>query len=266
MLLLFAILSYMNWGSKRKFIYAAGVIITIILVTMYAFRDTIFPTPSCFDTKQNGYEIGVDCGGVCSLRCSSEVIPLSVSWARVVQVGSSTYDYGALVSNKNIDNAPKSLGYTFTAYDAFGKVIDTRSGQTVAPVDGEFPVIEQRVRLAVAPASISATVTANVPHFKVLENPTVPTIRISGTRYEQIQIPRVYSTLTNTKRLVLRDIPVRVVLYDGNGNAYAFGQTVIPQLGKEEAKEIVFTWDRAFAQAPSQIRIFPILDPFLGSL
>lgn len=256
----------MNWGSKRKFIYAAGVIVTMILIAIYVFRDTLFPTPSCFDQKQNGYEIGVDCGGVCSLRCSSEVIPLSVVWARVVQTSSTTYDYGALVSNKNIDNAPKGIGYTFTAYDAQGKIIDTRSGQTVAPVDGEFPIIEQRFHITGIPASVSATVTANVPHFKVLENPTIPTIRISGTRYEQISIPRVYSTLTNTKRLVLRNIPVRAVLYDGNGNAYAFGQTIIPELGKEESKEVVFTWDRAFANPPSQIRIFPILDPFLGSL
>lgn len=256
----------MNWGSKRKFIYAAGVIVTMILVGIYLFRASLFPTPSCFDTKQNGYEVGVDCGGTCSLRCSSEVIPLSVVWAQVVQTSSSTYDYGALVSNKNIDNAPKNIGYTFIAYDSQGKVIDTRSGQTLAPVDGEFPVIEQNVRLASAPASISATVTSNVPHYKVLENPTIPTIRITGTRYEQVNIPRVYSTLTNTKRLVLRNIPVRVVLYDGQGNAYAFGQTIIPELGKEESKDIVFTWDHAFAQAPSQIRIFPILDPFLGSL
>jgi hypothetical protein len=256
----------MNWGSKRKFIYGAGVIIALILVTVYMLRNTLFPTPSCFDTKQNGYEIGIDCGGACSLRCSSEIIPLSVTWARVVQTSSTTYDYGALVSNKNIDNAPRAIGYTFTVYDNEGRVIDTRSGQTVAPVDGEFPIIQQNIKLASLPASISATVTSGVPHYKVAENPTIPTIRISGTHYEQLTIPRVYSTLTNTKRLVLRDIPVRAVLYDGSGNAYAFGQTVIPELGKEETKEIVFTWDRAFAQTPSQIRIFPILDPFLGSL
>lgn len=255
----------MNWAGKRKFIYAAGVIIAIILVGMYLTRDTLFPSPSCFDTKQNGYEVGIDCGGVCSLQCHSQVIPLSVTWARAVQTSSTTYDFAALVSNKNINNAPRSIGYTFTAYDNEGKIMQTKSGTTVVPVDGDFPVIEQNVHLVSAPASISATVTSNVPHYKVLENPTVPTIRISGTRYEAGSIPRVYTTLTNTKRLVLRDMPVRAVLYDIDGNAFAVGQTVIPQLDKEGVKEIVFTWSRAFAQSPAQIRIFPILDPFLGS-
>ncbi len=256
----------MNWAHKRKFIYGAGITVALILIGMYVFRNTLFPAPMCFDAKQNGYETGIDCGGTCSLRCSSEVLPLSVVWARAMQTSSTTYDFAALVSNKNIDNAPKSIGYTFVAYDSEGQVMETRSGQTVAPVDGEFPVIEQGVKLASPPASISASVTANVPHYKVLEKPTVPTIRISSTRYEQGSIPRVYATLINTKRLVLRDIPVRAVLYDIDGNAFAVGQTVIPELGKEVTKEIVFTWVRAFSSAPTKIRVFPILDPFLGSL
>ncbi|MEZ0208757.1 MAG: hypothetical protein ACAH17_01100, partial [Candidatus Paceibacterota bacterium] len=185
----------MNWSGKRKFIYAAGVCLAIVLIGIYTFRATLFPSPSCFDTKQNGYETGIDCGGVCSLRCSSEIIPLSVTWARAMQTSSTTYDFVALVSNKNIDNTPKSIGYTFTAYDSTGNIMATKSGATVVPVDGDFPVIEQRVVLASIPTSVSATVTSNVPHYKVVENPTVPTIRIAGTRYEAGSTPRVYATI-----------------------------------------------------------------------
>jgi hypothetical protein len=262
----FVILVCMNWAGKRKFIYGAGVFLAIVLVAVYTFRETLFPAPSCFDTKQNGDESGIDCGGSCSLRCSSEILPLSVTWARGVSTSSTTYDFVALVSNKNIDNSPRSIGYTFTAYDSEGKIMVTSSGRTVAPVDGDFPVIVQNINLTQAPANVSATITTNVPHYKVLEKPTVPTIRISDTRYELGSIPRVYATLTSTKRIVLREIPVRVVLYDIDGNAFAVGQTVIPELGKEESKEIVFTWSRAFPFSPSKIRVFPILDPFLGSL
>jgi hypothetical protein len=255
----------MNWSGKRKFIYAAGVIITIILVLMYAFRDTIFPMPSCFDMKQNGYETGVDCGGTCSLRCTAQVIPLSVVWATALQSSSTTYDFAALIANKNINNAPHEVGYTFTAYDSDGKIMATIPGKTVAPVGGEFPVIIASVPLPHAPANVSATLTPNVPHYTVLENPALPTIRVADSHYEAGSIPRVYATITNTKRIILRNLPVRVVLYDIDGNAFAVGQTIIPELNKEEVKQVVFTWDRAFAFPPTKIRVFPILDPFLGA-
>jgi hypothetical protein len=255
----------MNWSGKRKFIYAAGVIIAIVLIGIYTFRASLFPSPSCFDTKQNGYEVGIDCGGTCSLRCSSQIIPLSVTWARAMQTSSTTYDFAALVTNKNIDSAPRSIGYTFIAYDSQGKVMATKSGTTLAPVDGDFPVIEQKVALASAPASVSATVTSNVPYYTVVENPTIPTIRVGNTRYEAGDVPRIYATVVNTKRLLLRNIPVRAVLYDIDGNAFAVGQTVVLQLDKEESEDVVFTWDRAFVSAPAKIRVFPILDPFLGT-
>jgi hypothetical protein len=256
----------MEWAHKRKVIYAVITIIIVILAGIYVFRDTIFPTPTCFDAKQNGYEGGVDCGGLCSLRCTQEVIPLSIAWSRALKTGTSTYDLVALVSNKNIDNAPREIVYTFTAYDAAGKETMKMSGSSIAPVDGDFPVVQQNIQLSEEPYEVSATIRSNAPHFKVLEKPTSPTIRIVNPHYEPGTIPRVYATIVNTKRIFLRDIPVRVLLYDADGNVYAAGETVVPTLDKESSKEIVFTWDASFPIAPTKIRVFPILDPFLGSL
>jgi hypothetical protein len=261
----FAILCDMDWASKRKFIYGAGVILTILLVCTYLFRDALFPTPTCFDQKHNGFETGVDCGGACSLRCSQEVLPLSVSWTRAVPASSSTYDFIALVSNKNLDNAPRALAYTFIAYNANGLEIDRVSGTTTVPVNGDFPIIEQNVNLPSPPSEISAVIVSNIPHYKVVENPENPTLRVSNIRYEAGSIPRVYATVSNQKRLLLRNIPVRVVLYDAQGNAFAGGKTLIPELPKEQSRNIVFTWKTAFPFAPTQTRIFPILDPFLGT-
>lgn len=233
---------------------------------MYVFRSAIFPTPTCFDAKQNGYETGVDCGGVCSLRCSQDVIPLNVTWSRVFSEGNGEYDLVALVSNKNIDNSPRTIKYTFVAYDKNGNEISRVDGTSIAPVGTDFPVIAQNIPFPTPPAEIRTTIKANVPHYTVLEKPATPTLRITNQRYEAGSIPRLYVSIQNTKRLVLRNIPVRAVLYDANGNAYAVAQTVIPELGKEEVEDVVFTWDSAFAFPPTKIRIFPILDPFLGSL
>jgi hypothetical protein len=256
----------LEWAKKRKIIYGTATTLAIILVLVYLFRATLFPTPTCFDNKQNNFETGIDCGGTCSLRCTQEVIPLSVSWSRALSTSSSTYDFAALISNKNIDNAPRQITYTFIAYDREGKEMKRVTGTTATPIDGDFPVIAQNIILPERPTEVSAAITANVPHYTVLEKPASPTLRIVGTRYEPGSIPRVYATISNTKRLLLRDVPVRVLLYDADGNVYAAGQTTIPTLNKESDQEVVFTWDRAFPFSPTKIRVFPILDPFLGSL
>lgn len=254
-----------SWAHRRKWVYGIGFVIAVVLLGIYVFRDTIFPTPTCFDKKQNGYETGVDCGGTCSLRCAQDIIPLSVVWAQAVPTSTSTYDLIALISNKNIDNAPHQAVYTFTVYGADGKKFMETKGTTIVPVDGDFPVIKQNVSLPSPSVTVSATISNNIPHYKVLENPTQPTIRVTNTRYEPGTIPRVYATVVNTKRVALRNVPVRAILYSGDGNVFAVGETIIPDLPKESSKEVVFTWRSAFKDAPVKTSIVPILDPFLGS-
>jgi hypothetical protein len=255
-----------DWSIKRKLTYALALIFVVATATLYVFLDIVFPNPTCFDSRQNGYESGTDCGGTCSLRCKEEVIPLSVLWSRALPTSTSTYDLAALISNKNIDNTPKKVEYTFTAYDANGVEFFAMKGETQVPIDGDFPVILQNILLKERPASVGVQLQSDIPHYKVLEKPADPTIRIAQTRYEAGSIPRVYSTITNTKRLPFSNLPVRVLLYDADGNAYGAGETIVPYLDKEETQELVFTWNRAFKETPTKIRVFPILDPFLGSL
>ena len=254
----------MNWNTKRRLVYGMAVIFFVTSLTLYVFREVLFPAPSCFDMKKNGSEIDVDCGGTCSLRCSQEVIPISVNWSRALKTSPTVYDFVAMVSNKNIDNAPRVLPYTFIAYDISGKELKTITGTTSAPVDGDFPIVVQNIVLTQEPKEVIASVT-NGPHFNVKESPTSPTLRITGTRYEAGSIPRVYATITNTKRLTISNLPVRVVLSDVEGNVMGVGETIIPFLDKEETKEISFTWDVPFANAPTLIHVYPIFDPFLSN-
>ncbi len=255
----------MDWHTKRRLMYALATLLTISAIGVYFSRNALFPAPTCSDTKQNGFESGVDCGGTCALRCTQEVIPLSTKWSRALFTGPSTYDLVAMVSNKNVNHAAKSLGYTFTAYDAQGAVIREVFGTTTAPVDGDFPIIIQNVRLDKKPASVS-TLLFDGPHYTVQEKPTTPTIRTSDIRYEAGSIPRVYAVITNTKRITVSHLRVRVLLFDADDNAYGAGETLIPFLDKEEAKNISFTWNMPFAFAPTKVRVYPIFDPFTPAL
>ncbi|MFA6608881.1 MAG: hypothetical protein WCT07_03160 [Candidatus Paceibacterota bacterium] len=254
----------MNWSTRRKLLYTFGIIASVITLFLYFFRATIFPTPTCFDNNQNGYESGVDCGGTCSLRCSEEIIPLSVMWSRALQTGTSTYDFVTMVSNKNINNTSKALGYTFTAYDENGNQIKIVEGTTTAPVNSDFPIIKQNINLSQKPKEIVVKLF-DTSHFTVDEKPTSPTVRTMNIKYEAGNIPRVYATVVNTKRITISNLPVRVVVYDGNNNAFAAGETIINFLDKEGLQNIAFTWSQSFTQTPSKIRIYPIFDAFLSA-
>lgn len=252
---------YMNWETKRKLVYALGVITAVLAVSVFLLRSIIFPTPTCFDTNQNGYELGVDCGGVCSLKCKEEVNPLTVAWSKAVPSGHGLYDFVGMIRNTNIDNASRELGYTFTAYNEEGVVVSVLSGSTTAPLDGMFPIITQNILLEKAPSKVALTLVDG-SHYKVIESPTSPTIRILERRYEAGQTPRVYTTLMNTKRLEITNLPVRIVLFDQDDNAYAVGQTIVPTLTKEGVRELIFTWNEPLPISPTRIGVYPIFNPF----
>lgn len=254
--------SHMSWEFRRKFIYAFAVIVTIAGVTVFFLRGVIFPEPSCVDGKQNGYEVGIDCGGVCALRCSQDVVPLTVLWSKALRSGEGKYDLVAMINNSNIDNASQVVAYTFTMYDDKGVVTgDELSGTTTLPLDGKIPVILQNIPLSKKPSNVIVTLRDG-PHYTVTESPSSPTIKIANRRFENGQKPRAYAVVVNTKQQEIFNLPVRLVLFDENDNAFAVGQSIVPFLEKEGIKEVIFTWNEPLPVVPTRIGVYPIFNPF----
>jgi hypothetical protein len=251
----------MGWEFRRKFVYVVVILVVLATGVVFFSRDILFPQPTCVDLKQNGYEVGVDCGGVCALRCSTEVTPLTVLWSKAIRSGPGIYDLVAMIQNNNIDNASQKVGYTFSLYDDKGIVSGQLSGTTTLPLDGKIPIILQSLRLAKAPANVLVTLTDG-PHYTVKESPTSPTIKIANRRFENGSKPRAYAVIVNTKQQEITDLPIRLVLFDEHDNAFAVGQTVVPFLEKEGIKEVVFTWNEQLPNVPTRIGIYPIFNPF----
>lgn len=249
------------WKFKRKLLYALITFISVTAILVFLMRGFLFPEPICTDGKKNGFETGIDCGGTCALICKNDVKQFSVLFSKAVTSGYETYDLVALVANANIDNASREVGYTFVAYDEKGSILKLLSGSTTVPLDGKFPLIIQSVKFPRPPVNVVVTLIDG-PHYKVTENPTSPTVKISERKYEPGSIPRVYATVVNTKRIVVLNLPVRVLLYDANDNVYAVAETVIPTLQKEEAKQIILTWNEPLPFAPTRIGVYPIFNPF----
>ena len=53
---------FMSWASKRKFLYFLSVLIIVSAVVAIPTWLALDKAPTSVDNKQNGEEVGVDCG------------------------------------------------------------------------------------------------------------------------------------------------------------------------------------------------------------
>ena len=245
----------MEWATRRRLLYGIVTVIFTLALSAFVVTRYILPDPTCFDNKKNGFEVDVDCGGTCSLKCSSEVVPLSVIWSRALPVGTSTYDIVGLIENKNINNTPRDVPYKFTIFNKNGDQIFARFGTTTIAVEDELPIIIQNISLNDMPYKTVLTLMPT-KHYTAVERNPVPPIKTLRTRQEEGDIPRVYVTVKNTQQLTFTHLPVRIVLYDDDNNALGVGETFITFLDKEEQKDLVFTWKQPFSMPISRISVY----------
>src|SRR5574343_394328 len=102
-----------SWSSRRKIIFLSilgGFVALLVAVPAFFLWHE---TPTCFDSKQNGDEAGVDCGGSCRLLCSFDAISPNVLWTRSFRVAPGVYSAVAYVENHNITSSAVAVPYVF---------------------------------------------------------------------------------------------------------------------------------------------------------
>jgi hypothetical protein len=253
----------MQWAAERKLIYALLLIMALSALGVYGFRDVLFPKATCSDQKQNGFEEGIDCGGLCSRVCIEQVAPITTLWSRAVPVTEGLYDIAALISSRNQGSAPTSLEARFTVLNASGTILYEKIIQTTPPTTGDLPVIIQNVELSEKPQKVLLTLREGT-YYRIADMFQSAQISTVRTNFENGDTPRLYATIRNITRNQIIDFPVRVVLYDATQNVIGVGETQVSRLNKEEEETLVFTWKKRFDAVPVTIKVYPVFDPFRG--
>lgn len=251
----------MNWATSRKIIYAFAFLVLLILLGIYGFRDTLFPTPTCNDNIRNGYEEGVDCGGLCARKCIDQVLPIQVSWARALMVSPGVYDLVGMLSNRNPDSVPVTFAATFTVYNAAAQVIYSQRVEAIPPVTGDAPIVLSNIRFNEEPKKVVITLEEGT-HYKIAPSFLSVQVSVSNITFENDSIPRAYVTIKNLTRARFINFPVRIILFDGDQNAIAAGQAFVDSLDKQSEKVIPFTWKSKFDVKPVVFKAYPIISPF----
>lgn len=253
----------MSWSRARqlKFIFTFLLILAVIFSGLYfVYR----PQPTCSDNKQNGTELGVDCGGTCSKACVNQlVVPTpTIWWKRVFSSGApGKYDVAALVENQNAHFGTGRIAYIFRLYDKNDVLLAEKAGATFFNPQEKFVIYEPNV---------DTGAREPVKTFLYFDNKAVwqrvkfvpPALSIGAKTYAGSPKPALSAKATNESLELLRGTKFVAVLSDGDGNALAASQTVLDTLAPNETKVLNFTWLTPFTAEPAVKDIFPKLNLF----
>jgi len=248
----------MAWALRKKTLYASYIIVPLLIVVGWFIFSSLQTEETCFDGKQNQDEIGIDCGGACSLVCEEDIKELSVLWSRPFPVVLGVYNVVSYIENPNKGITAGSVEYSFKLYDSENLLITERQGEAPIPDEPLFAIFESGLQTGnrVPVRASFELLSRPVWSFVEYENPNLRISNITLTREEEA--PRITATLTNPSLNDVKDIVLVATVFDSEENAINTSRTVVGLLSKDSSETIVFTWPHSFSKETARIDLLPV--------
>jgi len=237
------------WASRRKSIYLVAIVLILSSLSFAIFWKYWYKTPTCFDNLKNGDESGVDCGGSCTLLCSSGVIPPIVRWdPRLFEVSPGIWSAIVYVENQNTSADAAYVPYTFTLYDENNRVLVERKSATILPKSKMVGIFEGSIQMedgvrpkrAVFELGNDIVWKKNEEVGEKLKITHSPLLRLNTA-------PRVEVNIKNISTEEIKNIEFVAAIFDGEDNVIAASRTFVEKIKKDEDTNIFFTWPKPFA-------------------
>ena len=254
---------YMSWTKERKtfvtFIFGVCVVGIAALFTV----PLLIEYPTCTDTKRNGNETGIDCGGSCSKICKNPESTIRIAWERSVRTSESTYDAVAYIENNDNESAPRRVKYKATFFDASGSIIDTRDGESLIRAGAGTALY--------VPSIVTEKRIIAQTRFELTEVSSLERVTNQNTVKAVQVIEEPFDNLTGTPRLTIKvendlfddvnNIDVVALLYDTEDTLIAVGKTFIEKIPARGTAPAYFTWQTPFSR-PARTEIQLLISPF----
>ncbi len=251
----------MSWSSRRRVLYASGVIIFLLIVAGVPALILLYEPATCFDGIQNQTETAVDRSGPCQLLDDRYLIPHAIQWSRPFSVRDGEVSAIAYVENPNDVAGVMAVPYVFRFYDDKNVFVTERIGTTYLMPGAITPVYEGAVEIGnrkVARAFFEFT--APLVWERLID--TARPITVTGkTIADTGTMPRVSALAENTDVSEARDVEFVAVVFDTAGNAIASSRTVLPIMVSQRRYDVVFTWPTPFTSPVGRIDVLPVRKP-----
>lgn len=251
----------MDWSTKRRISFIFGALVIFSLFGGIIYSAKFYQAPTCTDKKQNQGEEGIDCGGPCSVVCSSQIIKPAVLWSRAFESGKGAYNAVAYIENPNIGLGVKEAIYSFKLYDENNLYITERQGTTYIRPGERFAIFEPRIPTGERKAKRAFFEFIYYSDW-IKINGQKPDISASNKAPETGNTPSVTATLRNNNNLDVQNIDVTAIIYDNEDNAIAASASVVDVLRAESSSDVVFTWPVPFLFSPARVEVISRVDPF----
>ena len=236
-----------RWAFWRRVQYGTGFVVFLLCIALPIYFIYFVHEPTCFDGIQNGGERGIDCGGSCLLVCAADVFPPAPLWSESFKIVDGQYNAVAYVENRNIEIGAPALAYTFRLYDEAG-LITERSGTTVFPPDGVYPIFEGRIQTE-----------GRVPTRTTIEFSDTTDWRPGNVGRDQFVLaerelvgadamPRLIAQLTNNSLDTAEDVEIVAVIFNSQKKPLTASRTFLDEFTGRTTKEVVLTWPQPIAK------------------
>ncbi len=218
---------FIKWSVYRRIFYILSALLVVTFFFTYVFRDTLFPAITCTDNIKNGSEMGIDCGGSCSLLCIDQYQPLSVTLVKSYERANGNNQTLILVQNDNQYAAPKTLPLSVKLYGQDGIIIDNLAINVTASTGHIIPII-----LDTHEYKNVTKVIADLGAYQMYHSYGSYVVSLRDFTMDKVSdTDRIHVTYASSyKDRVLENINVTVLLYDTLGNVVDFFSTVVPGL------------------------------------
>lgn len=247
----------LTWSLRRKLLYSGTTIFVALLIVVFIWFKYFNVPPTCFDGRQNGNEIGVDCGGSCALLCVSQTSDPTVLWARAFPNGANTYTAAAYIHNPNAAGA-HDVGYAFQFFDADNKLVQEKDGVMDIPPQQTVPVVEPMIYAGNRTIVRTLFSFANTPVWKRVPKGTIPELRVKSQTLSS-DTKRLDATIANSSLVQnAPEVTVIAVLFDSQGIARAASKSLVPVVPSNSSEQVVFTWPQSTDNiARTEVTILP---------
>lgn len=252
-----------QWAAKRKLFYGSivGVFVVVIVgIPLFLF---FHKDPTCFDNKKNQDEKGVDCGGVCTRICPTNISAPIVMWQRVFQVSPGVYNAVAYIQNPNVLNRVDNIKYVFRLYDKDNAMITQKTGHTFLSANQSFAIFEAGIRTGTRiPTRTSFDFTETPSWIQNPVNYKEPSVVAENIILSnESSFPRIDASIRNLSLNNIKTLSVVAIVYDVDDNAIAASRTVVENLSAQSSTPVTFTWPTKFSNQAVRkeiiLRIYP---------
>jgi hypothetical protein len=172
----------MQSSILKQFIYGVFYILIIIGVGYGMYLLVLQPAPTCFDTKQNQRETGIDCGGPCESCVIRDLKPITVSRVSIFENHDGTFSAVTELRNPNVLFGASLFTYQLNLFSDNNEIFKTITKTSfIYPGEIKF-IIEPGIRVNAFP--VRGEVVVQNPTWKENTVFSLPQSQVRGLHAE----------------------------------------------------------------------------------